>query len=652
MNDFVKKVQQQTVNPSFTEISSPEEWVAAAVLKIKPNFAKTIYNFFCVRQNNPFYPKRQELVYSIIELEQEYLRFIYLNEVDPASSKEQSLFSLLRGLSADASGQFQEFMTANLIEYFNIRARTGQDVLSEQTILLKFIHDNGLHGLLSSFNFLKETQESFSNSPVVNQKLFLDTIFLFSFDLLIAHHQNLLFFFIKNSNYRQVVQECFFLESEKNLEIVFNQKYFFLESEFIYPFGDQAKIEKFLYVYGKLNNECYLDCWTPAVFIFLNNAVVNHPGLPENSLRKVFNLVRNYYLKINNSEINAGESVKPMNSFLINYFDRHVMPELNANELYLLKNVPHEEYYLYSNWVSETPADHFSLSGVDPTVSFKNNLKKLFGLTSPQFQKDFLSNFYNKNFYYLNKSFFFLGVLSHIFSDKNYLKQMYSHFLKKTSLADASYYSVFKNHYFNGNFDNLLYESFEFIKTQYSEKRLLNLFLKADNFFLLIDTIADIKQGYDSLLEAAKHLNLDEPETITGLPKKIKNFEELHTWVYLKLSILENEKVSLYDSQNPIWVIDGVQTIDQNLAFVVPKDSWELKYFASFMNNCVGGYVNKIIKSESIIVTVFLNKKPYICIEIKNYKINEIKHPNNQAVSDLDLERIKYFLINSGLITN
>ena len=71
-----------------------------------------------------------------------------------------------------------------------------------------------------------------------------------------------------------------------------------------------------------------------------------------------------------------------------------------------------------------------------------------------------------------------------------------------------------------------------------------------------------------------------------------------------------------------------------DLIFSLPPDTEQLANLGRAMHNCVGTYRDRVLSDKVRIIAAFKNRKPVICIEIRNGAIAQAKLVNNQPVRD------------------
>lgn len=71
-----------------------------------------------------------------------------------------------------------------------------------------------------------------------------------------------------------------------------------------------------------------------------------------------------------------------------------------------------------------------------------------------------------------------------------------------------------------------------------------------------------------------------------------------------------------------------------DLIFSLPPDTEQLANLGRAMHNCVGTYRDRVLSDKVRIIAAFKNRKPVICIEIKNGVVAQAKLVNNQPVRD------------------
>ena len=77
-----------------------------------------------------------------------------------------------------------------------------------------------------------------------------------------------------------------------------------------------------------------------------------------------------------------------------------------------------------------------------------------------------------------------------------------------------------------------------------------------------------------------------------------------------------------------------------DLIFSLPPDTEQLANLGRAMHNCVGTYRDCVLSDKVRIIAAFKNRKPVICIEIRNGAVAQAKLVNNQPVrEDAELNR-------------
>lgn len=78
-----------------------------------------------------------------------------------------------------------------------------------------------------------------------------------------------------------------------------------------------------------------------------------------------------------------------------------------------------------------------------------------------------------------------------------------------------------------------------------------------------------------------------------------------------------------------------------DLIFSLPPDTEQLANLGRAMHNCVGTYRDRVLSDKVRIIAAFKNRKPVICIEIRNGVVAQAKLVNNQPVrEDAELNRV------------
>ena len=71
-----------------------------------------------------------------------------------------------------------------------------------------------------------------------------------------------------------------------------------------------------------------------------------------------------------------------------------------------------------------------------------------------------------------------------------------------------------------------------------------------------------------------------------------------------------------------------------DLIFSLPPDTEQLANLGRAMHNCVGTYRDRVLSGKVRIIAAFKNRKPVICIEIKNNRIVQAKLVNNKPARE------------------
>lgn len=89
-----------------------------------------------------------------------------------------------------------------------------------------------------------------------------------------------------------------------------------------------------------------------------------------------------------------------------------------------------------------------------------------------------------------------------------------------------------------------------------------------------------------------------------------------------------------------------------DLIFSLPPDTEQLANLGRAMHNCVGTYRDRVLSDKVRIIAAFRNRKPVVCIEIKNGAVAQAKLVNNQPVrDDAELNRALLAWVKSRKLT-
>lgn len=71
-----------------------------------------------------------------------------------------------------------------------------------------------------------------------------------------------------------------------------------------------------------------------------------------------------------------------------------------------------------------------------------------------------------------------------------------------------------------------------------------------------------------------------------------------------------------------------------DLIFSLPPDTEQLANLGRAMHNCVGTYRDRVLSDKVRIIAAFKNRKPVICIEVRNGTVAQAKLVNNQPIRE------------------
>lgn len=105
---------------------------------------------------------------------------------------------------------------------------------------------------------------------------------------------------------------------------------------------------------------------------------------------------------------------------------------------------------------------------------------------------------------------------------------------------------------------------------------------------------------------------------------------DIHNTLY-KLKYLQNHKnIRIKYRPKADFLLTG--KVD-DLVFSLPPDTDQLIHLGNAMHNCVGTYRDRLINGEIRIVAAFKNRKPVMCIELRNRQIVQAKLADNRIVA-------------------
>ena len=279
-----------------------------------------------------------------------------------------------------------------------------------------------------------------------------------------------------------------------------------------------------------------------------------------------------------------------------------------------------------------------------PSNNLNNELKNYSSLTeyinsitkNKELKKSIYSNIFGYKQQELKSNPFECTLLIKLFKENtNYQKELWKH-ITDTGFGYGS----------NGK---VSFQCSEAIFDILSKKELRRLILKLNSSSELESGISQLNdlESYKQLIEqyTIEYKLANTPMEPFVRPKKIKSIEELHTLMGKWVSKAKrNPFIKLYTNNKEIMRLDGIGLIHNKMIINVPKTSGELQDFSDAMSNCIGSYVNKINKGTSIVLNITREEKPYINVEIRDKKINEIKRRFNKRVDKQELDEISYLL--------
>lgn len=176
--------------------------------------------------------------------------------------------------------------------------------------------------------------------------------------------------------------------------------------------------------------------------------------------------------------------------------------------------------------------------------------------------------------------------------------------------------------------------------------RLDNLITNKDNLYIFLklgfNTVAkylksskcDIKDYFDYLRNCVK-LKYDLEDTAVIKPR---NFKKAHDEAYKRVQYITNKTV--YDKANKLFKqLHSLEFVGKNFALIVPKNVFDLINEGKNLCHCVGSYIERVAKKESMIF--FIRKKDdlsksYFTLEINsiNLKIVQCRGLHNISADD------------------
>lgn len=195
--------------------------------------------------------------------------------------------------------------------------------------------------------------------------------------------------------------------------------------------------------------------------------------------------------------------------------------------------------------------------------------------------------------------------------------------------------------YENKSYASLEMNDVEFIIqlfNHYSPKRIIKLL---SNFDKDSDEYGFLKNAAFMFKKIKQVVSYKELILIT--PKKPKSFKQIQDVV--KIFLLKMEQQNEYLNQGEIISLDGFLFGDYTV--VVPKSSYELIMLGTSMNNCVGNgfYSHKINSSDTYIISLNKNNKPYFCLEFNSRGIVQARGFSNTECPSSIVKKLDRFLI-------
>ena len=150
----------------------------------------------------------------------------------------------------------------------------------------------------------------------------------------------------------------------------------------------------------------------------------------------------------------------------------------------------------------------------------------------------------------------------------------------------------------------------------------------------LKESRCDINDYFDYLRNCVElKYNLEDTAVI-----KPKDFIKAHDEAYKRVQYLSNKDI--YEKANKVFKkLQKLEFADKTLAMVVPKEAFDLINEGNNLHHCVGSYIKRVAKNESMIFFVRKQEnlmESYFTLEIdpKNLKIVQCRGLHNVSADD------------------
>lgn len=175
----------------------------------------------------------------------------------------------------------------------------------------------------------------------------------------------------------------------------------------------------------------------------------------------------------------------------------------------------------------------------------------------------------------------------------------------------------------------------------YSQKKIINFLRSAENENIVVD----IAEYYDQVKNGL-NFNIQDIEISNSC-------SEIYDYLRREYERLRDPAVSLSMETNfeKIFALQDFQ-INDNMRFLIPGNSHDLKEWSNIMMNCIATYANKVKKGESAVFAIMnpITNQMIYNIEIQRGRIIQFVSKNNGPAKKADKDVVVDFLKEKGIL--
>jgi len=175
---------------------------------------------------------------------------------------------------------------------------------------------------------------------------------------------------------------------------------------------------------------------------------------------------------------------------------------------------------------------------------------------------------------------------------------------------------------------------------KYSQKKIINFLRSVENESMLIDTAE-----YYSVIKTGLNFNIQNIEISNSC-------KDIYEYVRREYMRLQDPAVSLSMDVNFEKIFALHDTEINNMRFLIPNDSHDLKEWSSIMNNCIATYANKVKAGKTAVFAIMdcaTNQMLYN-VEVERGRVIQFVEKNNSPVPQSIYKTVTNFLKEKEII--